>query len=238
MLIYGVPLIDVIALTLFVVLWVAYTIASEHRSVGSKSLSTTMMLHRRVWMRSMCDRDNRISDASLLGNLMRSVSFLASASILVLGGLIAVMGAGDRAFAVYQDLPFADQSSFAAFELKIFLLAVVFVYAFFQFTWSLRQFNYCCILVGSAPPVNADNTTKEIFATHAARLQTLGANTFNRGLRAYYFALAMIMWFAHAWAFMIATALVLGILYRREFRSKSLSTLAVALHSNRKHDHV
>ncbi|MEW5727947.1 MAG: DUF599 domain-containing protein [Pseudomonadota bacterium] len=115
------------------------------------------------------------------------------------------------------------------FETKVVLLATVFVYAFFQITWSLRQFNYCCILIGAAPPTTAGDAEKDAYAAQAARLQGLAANSFNRGLRAYYFALAMLAWFAGPWAFLAATALVVAVLYRREFRSKTLKVLGATL---------
>ncbi len=229
MMIRGIPVIDLAAFAAFLSLWVGYTVFSEHRTIRGRSLSAVMMRHRLRWMRAFCDRENRVADSTLVASLMRSVSFFASASILVLGGLVALMGSGERAFAVYRDLPFASDGTLEAFEMKVLLLAVVFVYAFFQFTWSLRQFNYCCILMGAGPSTTADISVKDTFASHASRLQSLAANSFNRGLRAYYFALAMILWFVHAWAFLLATALVVGVLYRREFRSKSLSTLADVL---------
>ena len=213
----------------FAALWVGYTVMAEHRRVREHTLSAVMAVHRETWMRAMCERDNRIADTSLMGNLMRAVSFFASASILILGGLVALMGSGEHGYAIYQEMPFAPTSSLEAFEMKVLLLAGVFVYTFFQFTWSLRQFNYCCILMGTAPAHGAAAAEKDAFAAHAARLQDLAANTFNRGLRAYYFALAMMMWFVHAWAFLAASACVVAILYRREFHSKSLQTLRAAL---------
>lgn len=228
----GIPLSDILAFVTFMVLWVGYTVLAEHRTLLGKSLSAVMVRHRRAWMRAMCDRENRVADTSLVGALMRSVAFFASASILVLGGLVALMGSGERAFAVYSELPFAGAASgLEAFEIKVLLLALVFVYAFFQFTWCLRQFNYCCIIMGAAPMPRDEDRVKEIFTSHAARLQSLAADSFNRGLRAYYFALAMILWFVHTWAFLAAAAVVVAVLYRREFRSKSLSTLADALNA-------
>lgn len=223
------PLADIGALVAFLTMWIGYTVLSEHRTMRGKSLSAVMMRHRLVWMRTLCERDNRITDASLVSALMRSVSFLASTSLVVLGGLVALMGAGEHAFTVYQGMPFAASGNIETFEMKVLLLAVVFVYAFFQFTWSLRQFNYCCIIMGAAPLGKAEPRTKEAFATHAARLQSLAAHSFNRGLRAHYFALAMIAWFVNLWVFLVATAVVVAILYRREFRSKSLITLAEVL---------
>jgi len=45
-------------------------------------------------------------------------------------------------------------------------------------------------------------------------------------LRAYYFALAELSWFFHPALFMLTTAWVVSVLYRREFHSKALKILA------------
>ena len=223
------PRWDVAALAGFAGLWVGYTLLADHRTLLGRSLSGVMARHRVLWLRAMCDRDNRIGDSSLMANLMRSVSFFASATVLILGGVFALLAAGESAYQVFRSLPLAEASGLGAFETKVVLLAMVFVYAFFQITWSLRQFNYCCILIGSAPPPSSADEVKDAYAARAARLQGLAANSFNRGLRAYYFALAMLAWFAGPWAFLAATAAVVAVLYRREFRSKTLRVLAGGL---------
>jgi uncharacterized membrane protein len=227
--IHGIPLTDIAAFAAFIVLWVGYTLAADHYTGLGRSLSAVMGRHRKVWMRAMCDRENRVADTSILGNLMRSVAFFASASLLVVGGLAALLGSAEKGYEVYRGLGIGQGGSMASFELKVMLLVCVFVYTFFQFTWSLRQFNYCCILMGSAPMPTAADAAKETFAVQAARLQALAANSFNRGLRAYYFALAMLGWFVHAWVFLAAAAVVAAILFRREFHSKSLKALAAVL---------
>ena len=53
------------------------------------------------------------------------------------------------------------------------------------------------------------------------------ARDFNRGLRAYFFALAALAWFVHPLLFMVANVYVLYVLHRREFRSKSLKALRI-----------
>ena len=54
----------------------------------------------------------------------------------------------------------------------------------------------------------------------------LAAETFNDGLRTYYFAFAAIGWFFSPVIFMLATVGVITILYVREFRSEVLRVLA------------
>ena len=53
----------------------------------------------------------------------------------------------------------------------------------------------------------------------------LAAETFNSGLRAYYFSFAAMAWFFSPLAFLMATILVVAILYSREFRSDVLQVL-------------
>ena len=60
-----------------------------------------------------------------------------------------------------------------------------------------------------------------------AKLVLVGtaAETFNDGLRAYYFSFAAMAWFFSPVALVVATALVVMILYGREFHSEVLQVL-------------
>ena len=222
--------LDAVALLASLVLWIGYSIVANLPSKKRHSLATTTGALREVWMRRMCDSEGRVGDASLMGNLMRSVAFFASASILVLSGLVALIGTGERAFEVFQTLPFHDATdSFSGFEFKAVMLVCVFIYAFIQITWSLRQFNYACILMGAAPAHTASSAEKEQFVKYASRLSSLAGHSFDMGLRAYYFALGMLPWFISPWLFMLASIVVMLIIYRREFRSQSLHCLRHAV---------
>jgi uncharacterized membrane protein len=53
----------------------------------------------------------------------------------------------------------------------------------------------------------------------------MAAETFNDGLRAYYFAFAALSWFLSPLAFVLATAAVIYVLYQREFHSEVLAVL-------------
>jgi uncharacterized membrane protein len=58
----------------------------------------------------------------------------------------------DKLIDVASDLPFARHVSREVWEVKLILLLLVFVVAYFKFTWALRQFNMLSILIGAAPP--------------------------------------------------------------------------------------
>ena len=142
-----------------------------------------------------------------------------------LAGLLAVFGAIDTAMGVVHELSFAVRTTREVWELKLSGLLLVFIYAFFKFTWSMRHFNYLSVMIGVAPSVEHLPEWAEDFTERAARVSSNATNTFNRGLRAYYFGLAYLAWFLHPVVFVASTALVVGVLYRREFHSRMMRDL-------------
>jgi uncharacterized membrane protein len=92
----------------------------------------------------------------------------------------------------------------------------------------MRQYNFAAVLVGSAPMAGERNVSEQqrsAFAQRSARVISMAANTFNFGLRAYYFGMATLAWFVNPWFFMLVTAGVVLILYQREFHSDVLEVM-------------
>jgi uncharacterized membrane protein len=222
------PWADWGALVLFITGWVAYAAFASRRSKVERTLLASTNHFRRLWMKQVTYRDQRIVDAAITQNLASSPSFWASTTILVLGGLLAVLGTNDRASELVQDLPFAARTSMLVFDVKIMVLLAVFVYAFFRFTWSMRVYSFGAILVGAAPNVEVfdrGEADRKEFAERAGKLMGMAAESFADGLRAYYMSFAVIGWFVSPTLFAIGTLAVLWILYRREFRSDVLEVL-------------
>ncbi|MCK7580229.1 MAG: DUF599 domain-containing protein [Chromatiales bacterium] len=146
-----VPVIDVLSLAWFVLLWAGYTAYADHRVRAARSLRAVMHGYRVQWMQQMLLRDNRVADVNIVRNLLAGVSFFASTTLLILAGVVTVLGSTDQVIGMVRELPFAAGTTLVQWELKLLVLGVIFVYAFFKFTWALRQFNYCTILIGAAP---------------------------------------------------------------------------------------
>ena len=217
--------LDIGALVVFAACALGYKIFADHWGVSAGLMGATGR-HRVAWMERMLERENRIVDTTLVATLSNSVSFFAQTSIFILGGLIAVLGAQDRVREVIADVPFATPSGAALWEAKIALLLVIFVFAFFKFTWSLRQFNYLLVLIGAAPLFDRIGAGEgPPVARRAARMGDLAVNHFNVGIRAYYFGLAALAWFVNPLLFMVASIWVVAVLWRREFRSNTLAAL-------------
>lgn len=222
------PWPDWVALVLFFGAWAGYARFAHRRATVQPSLLALTNRERSRWMLQTTWRENRVIDGVVVQNLSASPSFFASTTILIIGGLLAVLSTTERASEIVREIPFAARTSLLVFDLKVVLLTAIFVYAFFRFTWSLRQYTFGALLVAAAPPHDrfAGDAEREAFASRAGRMMGLAAETFNDGLRAYYMSFAAMAWFFSPWALMAGTASVVWILYRREFHSEVLAVLA------------
>lgn len=230
-LVHGIPFYyaDLVAMLGYLIAWFGYAAYAEWQHPKRLSLISITQRMRLAWMRQMLARDNRMVDAALIGNLQRSITFFASTSIFVLIGLMTMLGYRDKALSIIDSIPFAMKTSAFMWEFKIFLMAFIFIYSFFKYTWSLRLYNYASIYVGAAPPLSECKGRPEEAERYAQRGGQLIANAgkhFNMGLRAYYFGLAVLSWFLHPLLFMAVIGWVLYEVHRREFRSKAVNNLA------------
>jgi len=219
--------VDLFAIVWFFLIWIGYAYYAEMKGKkGKKSLMGISRLNREDWWRAMLSRELRIVDITVITNLSNSAIFFASTTLLILGGLLAIIGTSENIIAVMNDMPFVANEEKALWEFKLFLIFGIFVYAFFKFTWSLRQHNFCSVLVGAVPTSEDDEQKRNNFVKRAARISGSAADSFNYGLRAYYFALAALSWFLNSWIFITTVAIVVYILYRREFHSSVVDDMA------------
>jgi uncharacterized membrane protein len=220
-------LADWLALAGFFIAWISYAMFARRRTATVGSLLAYTNRYRLLWMMQTTNRENRVVDAVVVQNLSTSPSFFASTTILIIGGLLAVLGT-QGAVDLVKEFPFATVTSAFVFDLKLMLLLVIFVYAFFRFTWSMRQYTFGALLIASMPEAKvfeSGDAKREEYAERAGRVVGMAAETFNDGLRAYYMAFAVLMWFSSPLAFALATAGIVFLLYQREFRSDVLKVL-------------
>ncbi|MEO5698178.1 MAG: DUF599 domain-containing protein [Burkholderiaceae bacterium] len=219
------PWLDWLGLGVFFGSWAGYVYFAKTGETRSVLAATNAV--RREWMVQTTYREVRVVDGVVIQNLSSSPSFFASTTILIIGGLLAVLGS-DKANELVRDLPFAARTTTLIFDLKLILLLGIFVYAFFRFTWAMRQYTFGALLIAAAPEAGrfiSEGLSRDLFADKAGRVVGLAAETFNDGLRGYYFAFAAIGWFFSPVLFILATVGVVYILYQREFHSEVLSVL-------------
>ncbi len=222
------PWADWLALVCFFALWAGYAWFARAWARKRPSLLVTTNRYRRYWMEQAIERDPRMLDGLITQTLSNTPAFFCSTSILVIGALFALLGTTDKASELMSEIPFAQATTLLVFEFKILVLVAIFVYSFFRFSWCMRQYTFVALAIGSLPPP-ADFANgkfdRRTFADRAAALVGSAAETFNDGLRAYYFSFALLGWFVSPLVMVLATMVVVAILYSREFRSEVLHIL-------------
>jgi len=223
-----IPANDWLALVAFLLIWSGYVGFAHMWGRRQRSLLATTNQYRRYWMEQATLRDPRMLDGLITQNLSSTPSFFCSTTIIIIGGLFALLGTTDKAAELVREIPFAQPTPMLVFEFKILLLVAIFVYAFFRFSWSMRQYTFVALVIGSMPPAEdfvAGKFDRKHYAERAGKLVGSAAEAFNDGLRAYYFSFAAMAWFFSPVALLVAAATVTLVLYLREFRSEVLTVL-------------
>ena len=213
--------LDIAALGWFILVAIGYQLGLRTTALHEASISGAVQRHRIAWMRALLTRENRSGDAILLGTLSQGNAFFASTCAIAIGGLTAIIGSGEKAAAFLDHLPSVAKSSPILWDLKVLLLIGIFVFAFFKFAWAFRLTHYTAIMIGALPNPGNDLALADQQALNAADISGLAADHSNGGLRAFYYAAAVLTWFFSPILFIVATAWVGLILVRRDFFSRS-----------------
>ncbi|NBO40463.1 MAG: DUF599 domain-containing protein [Betaproteobacteria bacterium] len=219
------PWLDWAVLCFFLAVWVGYALFARRLAVHKHSILAASNRYRLRWIKVSLLRDPRVLDGIITQTLSHTPSFFSSTTIIIMGGLLALLGTTDKAAELVREIPFSQATPLLVFEFKILILIAIFVYAFFRFSWSMRQYTFVALMIGAlpAPQFFIDNPHKQDdYARRVAAMTGLAAETFNDGLRAYYFSFAAMGWFFSPLFFVLTTLLIVAILYNREFHSDVL----------------
>lgn len=205
-----------------VLCWALYAFLLPRLEHYRPSLSSLMNVQRRRWIAHAVSRDNPL-DGILSSNLMSSIAFFASSTVLMILALFAVFGQLPAIREVLMQI--RPEYVFSTYELEIHMVAilVLFIMAFLSFTLSLRQFNHFCIMLGAIQN-NEDVSVRDIDIV--TFLNGVGAKNFNLGIRAYYFSTAMLVWFVSPLAAIAMSGFVMLFLIHGEFFSTARRLVA------------
>lgn len=218
--------IDIVAVVMFISSWVGYSSFARYRAKNNNCLAHCLQQHRIHWMQEMITREVRVSEASLLSNMERNIAFFASSTLLILAGILTLFSQVHAFEDVIKSIPHSAFSDHSLTQVKLSLIALIFVIAFFNFTWSMRQYGFVNVMVGAAPIDETGlNANLKKYAMQIAIIQDQAAHSYNYGLRAYYFSLAALCWFYHPLLFILTNIFVVATLYRREFKSTAVKAL-------------
>ncbi len=225
----GLEWLDIAAFAFFVLAWLVYQLAVELTRYSELSLNAAMNRRRLAWFEQTLVRENRIVDTQVMNGLQNGTAFFASTSLIAIGGSAALLQTTEQMLQIFADLPFAPPTTRAVLEMKIIGLILIFAYAFFKFGWSYRLFNYSAILLGAIPvrarEAEGEDPAMRRAMEEAARMNVAAGRHFNRGQRAFFFAIAYLGWFLGPWPFALATGGVLLVMWNRQFGSDARAVL-------------
>ena len=181
------PWADWLVLVFFAMMWIGYAQFASRWSLKRPSILAATNRFRLRWIKVSLSRDPRVLDGIITQTLSNTPAFFSSTTILIIGGLLALMGTTDKAAELVREIPFSQATPILVFEFKILVLIAIFVYAFFRFSWSMRQYTFVALVIGGMPPPESfasGESDRQHFAHRAGCLVSAAAETFNDGLRA------------------------------------------------------
>jgi uncharacterized membrane protein len=218
--------LDLAALAFFVFAWAAYSLTLSWTERRKRGLNKEMDRYRELWMSEMLHREMRMVDAQIVAALQNGTAFFASTSLIAVGGALTLLRSTPEMLDVVAGLPLGVKTTAIQWEAKAVGLAVILVYAFFKFGWAYRLYNYMAIMVGATPPASQKNEAEaKAHAMRIARLCEVAGRHFNRGQRAFFFALGYLGWFISPWLLIATSIAVTIIIWRRQFASDSRRAL-------------
>jgi uncharacterized membrane protein len=218
--------LDLVAFAWFLGSWAAYSATLSFTEQRRRGLNLEMDGYRGRWMQQMLGREVRMVDAQIIAALQNGTAFFASTSLIAVGGALTLMRSTTDILKVVAALPFGIEMTAEQWEAKTVGLAVIFVYAFFKFAWSYRLYNYVAIMLGATPPATERHQAlAQEHARRVGRLCEVAGRHFNRGQRAFFFALGYLGWFISPWLLIATSVAVAAVLWRRQFASDSRHAL-------------
>jgi uncharacterized membrane protein len=216
--------LDIAALALFAVAWLAYEPALKAFARG-RVINTDMTVIRGAWMRNMAVRDNRFMDGQLLGHALTSATFFASSNLILMAALASAVFAGESTFRSVSNLELVQTSTRFLFEVQLALVLICLARGLLDFIWAIRQMNYCLAAIGAAP-WGLEEARLAAYGAATARLINPALSAFNAGVRGYYFALAAAAWLFGPAAFIVAVVGAVVLLAWRQRRSPASAAIA------------
>lgn len=218
-------LVTVLCVLWLCLCWFGYAKFAKRQAKRTHCIASVMHRHRISWMQRLLYREQFIADTALLASLERQVTFFASTTMLILAALLTLLSASERLFTLIQSVPGVYPATLLDIQVRLILMIAIFIYAFFTFTWSLRQYGFCSVLMGAFPHVKDGEEASEDdnkFVKNLAKIIDHAGHSYNYGLRSYYFALSTLAWFIHPIAFVFSTTVVVAVLFQREFHSQTM----------------
>jgi uncharacterized membrane protein len=206
------PIVTEIVLTATSLLLLGVYHVALYRQVRRRPLTTAMGVTnhaRRAWVSSVMAQQRDLLAVQTLRNWVMASTFMASTAVIISLGLLAAAFRSDVGGNVPQALNLFGHHGATLWAFKLLALSVLFFYAFFNFTLSVRYYNHAGLMINVPQDLEPSATVATVTA-----ILNHGALHYTMGLRGFYLAIPLGLWlFGPLW--MLGGAMVLvAVLYR------------------------
>jgi uncharacterized membrane protein len=212
---------DIAALAFFLAAWLFYQPMLKRLGRRGGMINTDMTVLRLRWMANMAARENRFIDSQLMGHVLNSASFFASANLIVIAAAAGALFRSADTYRSVAHLAVTETGPRWLFEAKLALVVAALARGLLDFIWAIRQMNYTLAAIGAAPPPAASSALARAYGDAAAQVLNPALSSFNNGVRGYYFALSAAAWLLGPWAMTAAVAGAVLLLVWRQSGSSS-----------------
>ncbi|HEY0719855.1 MAG TPA: DUF599 domain-containing protein [Gammaproteobacteria bacterium] len=180
---------------------------------------------RTQWVHAiMADESRLILGVQTLRNSTMAATFMASTAVLLIIGTLNLSGDASKLLDTWQVLNIGGSKHPGLWMVKLLFLVSNFFVAFFSFSMSVRLYNHVGFKIAVPVAVRTAELQPDSVAFHLNR----AGYYYSIGMRAYYFAVPLVFWLFSPLLMLIATLILIAVMYHidRSPKLASLSSLA------------
>jgi uncharacterized membrane protein len=214
---------DLVAFAMSVVAVVVYQLYLRWRTLHDPASSALSGMHaaRAAWVTCVMTEQRDILAVQTLRNSIMTASFLASAAVLLIIGVLTLSAQGDKLSGTWLALNVFGHVGAGLWLFKLLMLLFDLLFAFFAFCLSMRSHHHISYLIN----VPASSELEATQPTHVTAELNRAAIYFRVGIRAYFFIVPLLFWlFGPLWM-AGATAMLIFFLYHLDRMPKFESDL-------------
>jgi uncharacterized membrane protein len=194
---------------LLVVAYNAFLVRKEKRD-PTYTVRAINTIARTAWVETIMAERRDILAVQTLRNSTMAATFLASTSVLLIIGVLSLSGQGDKLDVTWHSLNVFGARHTELWIVKLLFLLLDLFFAFFSFSMSIRVFNHVGYMINVPLSLNH----KSISPAHVASHLNRAGRFYSLGMRAYYYAVPLVLWLFGPHFMLIATLGLIIVLYR------------------------
>lgn len=212
---------DALSFALSVLLLVLYHLFLRRKEQKDPSYTVQAVNRtaRAAWVENIMVHGKDILAVQTLRNSTMAATFLASTAVLLIIGVLTLSSQGDKLETAWHTLNIFGAKHADLWMIKLLMLVLDLLFAFFNFSMSIRIYNHVGYMINVPLAVNHKSITPVHVAIHLNR----AGQFYWMGMRAYYFLVPLLFWLFGPHLMLLATLGLVYVLYRLDRAPKILA---------------